>query len=76
MKVTFGRFTLDCGARSLFRETQWCICRPNAFDLLTLLVDRAPQAVSTPNIHAHLWPGTFVSDVNLAVLIAELRSAR
>ena len=75
MKITFGAFTLDCGARSLFRETQPVHLSPKAFDLLKLLVDRAPDAVSKQEIHAQLWPGTFVSDVNLAVLIAEIREA-
>lgn len=75
MKVTFGVFTLDGGARTLFRVTQPVHLSPKAFDLLKLLVDRAPNAVSKHDIHALLWPGTFVSDVNLAVLIAEIRGA-
>ncbi|MBI4484824.1 MAG: winged helix-turn-helix domain-containing protein [Acidobacteria bacterium] len=48
---------------------------PKAFDLLALLVRRRPAAISKADIHQHLWPDTFVSDGNVAVLVAEIRSA-
>jgi hypothetical protein len=48
---------------------------PKAFDLLALLVRRRPDAISKAEAHEELWRGTFVSDVNLAVLIAEIRAA-
>ena len=48
---------------------------PKAFDLLALLIARAPAVVPKPEIHAHLWPGAFVSDATLAGLVKELRRA-
>jgi hypothetical protein len=48
---------------------------PKAFDLLALLVRRRPAAIAKADIHRHLWPDTFVSDGNVAVLVAEIRSA-
>jgi hypothetical protein len=39
-----------------------------------LLVRRRPEALTKAEIHQHLWPDTFVSDGNLAVLVAEIRS--
>ncbi|HUP40938.1 MAG TPA: FHA domain-containing protein [Vicinamibacterales bacterium] len=48
---------------------------PKAFDLLALLMQRRPEAVAKAEIHQHLWPDTFVSDVNVAVLITEIRNA-
>jgi hypothetical protein len=46
-----------------------------AFDLLVLLVSRRPEALSKDELQKELWPDTFVADVNLAVLVAEIRTA-
>lgn len=73
--MRFGPFTLDERARQLIRGTQPLHLSPKAFDLLSLLVQRHPEAVSKADIHQHLWPDTFVSDGNPAVLVAEIRSA-
>ena len=48
---------------------------PKAFDLLALLVERRPEAVSKSDILETLWRDTFVSEGNLAVLIKEIRDA-
>jgi hypothetical protein len=55
-----------CGDREL-RLTR------KAFDLLTLLVERRPDAVAKDEIHERLWPRTFVSEVTLHSLVSELR---
>ena len=75
MVVRFGPFTLDERARQLLRGTQPVHLSPKAFDLLTLLVQRRPEAISKAEVHERLWQDTFVSDVNLAVLVGELRAA-
>jgi hypothetical protein len=46
---------------------------PKAFDLLKLLIEKRPLVVSKKELFEQVWPGTYVSDVNLASLIAELR---
>jgi DNA-binding winged helix-turn-helix (wHTH) protein len=46
-----------------------------AFDLLALLIQRRPAAISKVDIHQQLWPDTFVTDGSLAVLVAEIRAA-
>jgi DNA-binding winged helix-turn-helix (wHTH) protein len=46
---------------------------PKAFDLLILLMAEAPRVVRKAELHAHLWPGTFVTDAALASLVKELR---
>ena len=46
-----------------------------AFELLTMLLERRPAAVSKADIHARLWPDTFVSEVTLHSLMSELRRA-
>ena len=75
MVVRFDLFTLDDTARTLCRGTRAIHLSPKAFDLLTLLVRRCPAALAKAEIHAHLWPDTFVSDGNVAVLVAEIRTA-
>jgi DNA-binding winged helix-turn-helix (wHTH) protein len=73
--ISFGPFTLDERARQLRRGTQPVHLSPKAFDLLALLVHRRPEAISKSEVHEQLWRDTFVSDVNLAVLIGEIRTA-
>jgi DNA-binding winged helix-turn-helix (wHTH) protein len=67
--ITFGPFTLDERARQLRRGTQPVHLSPKAFDLLALLVRRRSEAIAKAEIHKRLWPDTFVSDINLAVVV-------
>jgi DNA-binding winged helix-turn-helix (wHTH) protein len=73
--MTFGEHRLDLGSRQLFRGQAEVHLSPKAFDLLKFLVEKRPQAVSKTEIYDYLWPGTFVTESNLASLIAELRRA-
>lgn len=75
MTTTFGPFTLDGAARQLCRGSEAVHLSPKAFELLTLLVQRRPDAIAKSELLDTLWPGTFVSEGNLAVLVAELRDA-
>jgi DNA-binding winged helix-turn-helix (wHTH) protein len=73
--VRFGPFVLHPDRRQLLRDGAEVHLTPKAFDLLTLLVDRAPSVVTKADIHAHLWPDTFVADSTLVGLVKELRRA-
>lgn len=75
MRVRFGSFVLDYGARQLERGGHPLHVTPKALDLLSFLVERRPNAVAKAEIHARLWPGTFVAEVNLPVLVHDLREA-
>jgi DNA-binding winged helix-turn-helix (wHTH) protein len=76
VKVRFAEFTLDSGARLLLGPRRNEIrLSPKAFDLLCLLVERRPAVVGKGELHAHIWPATFVVEANLNVLIAEIRRA-
>lgn len=75
MSFTFGGHRLDLAARQLFRGAAEVHVSPKAFDLLRLLVERRPEALAKNEIHDHLWPGTFVTEANLASVVAELRRA-
>jgi DNA-binding winged helix-turn-helix (wHTH) protein len=75
MIVRFGPFTLDGARRQLSREGSTVHLTPKAFELMRLLADEAPRVVSKNELHARLWPGTFVSDATLVGLVKELRRA-
>jgi DNA-binding winged helix-turn-helix (wHTH) protein len=75
MKICFGDYALDLGTRLLSRSGATVHPSPKAFELLKLLVERRPNAVSKSELHQHIWPGTFVSDDSLSRLIVEVREA-
>jgi len=73
--ITFGPFTLDDSARQLCRGGEAIHLSPKAFDLLILLAQRRPEAISKSSLLDALWQDTFVTEGNLAVLIKEIRDA-
>lgn len=75
MRLLIDDLTLDLGARRLLRGREELHLSPKAYELFKILVDRRPQALSKTELHEQLWPATFVSETNLANLIAEIRDA-
>lgn len=75
MQAHFGPFAFDLAARALRCDGRPVHLSPKAFDLLALLLRARPRAMSKSELHAALWPDTFVSDGSLAVLVAEIRRA-
>lgn len=75
MRVQFGDITLDSDSRQLVRGGAAIHLSPKAFDLLCHLVERRPGAVSKRQLFELIWPGTFVVEANLTVLVTELRRA-
>ncbi len=75
MKLRLGELIFDTSARQLLRGTSEVHLSPKAFDLLKILVEQRPRALSKKELQEHLWPATFVSDVNLTTLVAEVREA-
>lgn len=71
----FDDFMLDERTRQLLRCGQEVHLSPKAFDLLGCLIRARPQALSKAELHDHLWPGTFVTDASLGMLVTEIRSA-
>ena len=65
----------DSSARQLWVSGTEVHLSNKAFDLLALLIARRPDAVSKADLHAHLWPGTFVSPSSLPSLISDIRDA-
>jgi DNA-binding winged helix-turn-helix (wHTH) protein len=75
MKVSFGDLTLDTDTRQIRRGAVAVHISPKAFELLTALVDARPRALSKADLHERLWPDTYVTESNLAGLVAEIRRA-
>ena len=75
MRIRFEAFTLDDGRRQLLDEGRAVHLSPKAYELLTVLIEKRPNAISKVDLHERLWPSTFVSEVNLAALVVELRAA-
>ena len=73
MRLCFGDLILDTGTRQLLRGGQELRLSPKAFELLTLLVDERPRAISKNELIERLWPDTYVAEANLPSLVAEIR---
>jgi DNA-binding winged helix-turn-helix (wHTH) protein len=71
---TFGGYRLDTATRQLLLGTSEIRLSPKEFALLQFLIENRPRAVSKSELHERLWPGTYVTDAALTVLIAELRT--
>jgi DNA-binding winged helix-turn-helix (wHTH) protein len=75
MRVTFGDCTFDSETRELHRGDKPVHVSPKAFRLLELLIENRPRALPKPELLEKIWPKTFISEANLASLVAEVRGA-
>lgn len=75
MQIRFGGFTLNSDSRQLLHGDGERHLSPKGFELLRLLIDHRPRALSKAELHERLWPSTFVSDATLSSLVAEVREA-
>jgi DNA-binding winged helix-turn-helix (wHTH) protein len=73
--VHFDAFSFDRGRRELRRDGALIELSPKAFELLGLLLERQPDAVSKAMIRDRVWPDTIVSDSSLPRLVNVLRRA-
>jgi DNA-binding winged helix-turn-helix (wHTH) protein len=75
VRVRFGDCVFDSETRELTRLGQRVHLSPKAFQLLERLLERRPKAMSKEQLHALLWPRTFVADTTLTTLVKEARAA-
>ena len=75
MRLSCGDFVIDFDERRVFSGQAEIRLTPKAFELLRLLIENRPKALSKQEIFDRLWPGTFVTENNLATLVADLRSS-
>lgn len=75
MAFRFGSARIDLEQRQLIRDGHDRHLSPKAFDLLVALLRARPTVLTKEALMAQVWPDTFVSDANLAVLVGEIRAA-
>ena len=75
MRLGFGHIIFDSDTRELLRRGQSVALSPKAFQLLEILIESRPKALSKSQLHDRLWPNTFVVEANLSNLIGEIRRA-
>lgn len=75
MRARFAQFTIDAETRQLLSDGRAIHLSPKAFDLLCALIESRPKVVEKADLHARIWPHTYVVDANLNVLIGEIRRA-
>jgi hypothetical protein len=75
VQVRFADYNLDTEARQLFRGSREVHLSPKAFELLKVLVESRPRALSKQELLEKVWPGVFVSEASLARGINEIRDA-
>jgi DNA-binding winged helix-turn-helix (wHTH) protein len=72
-RYRFAEFTLSIRQRQLFRNGRVLPLIPRYFDLLVLLIERRPTAVSRTEIFDRVWTDVVVSDGALSQAIRTLR---
>ncbi len=71
--LSFDRFRLDLSNECLWEGSQAIKVRPKAFAVLDYLLGRPGQLVTKDELLQAVWPGTFVGDGVLKVVIRQLR---
>ncbi len=75
MRARFAQFTIDSETRQLLSAEGEIHLSPKAFDLLSGLIENRPKVMEKADLHARIWPNTYVVDANLNILIGEIRRA-
>lgn len=71
----FGSLRVDADARVISSTAGPVHLTRKGFDLLLVLLENRPNAVSKEQIYARVWPDTFVAESSLQFLIHEIRQA-
>jgi len=75
VRVRFDDFVLDTDRCELLRGVSRVPLRPKARQLLEILIEQRPKAVSQEELSDRLWPETFVDKNALHKLMHQLREA-
>lgn len=73
--LVFGQFRLSRARKSLVNEAGIVPLGSRAFDLLTVLVERAGRVVTTDELGLLVWPNTIVEASSIRVHVAAVRRA-
>lgn len=71
----FGKFRLDLPERRLSHHDNHVPLTPKAFEILSVLVERAGHLVEKEELMERVWPDTFVEEANVARIVYTLRKA-
>ena len=71
----FGNFELDVSGRELRRASEPVHLEPQAFDLLSYLVEHRDRVVDKVELLDGVWGHSFLSEANLTTRIKEIRRA-
>ena len=74
-RIIFDAFCLDSANECLWRGRQAIKLRPKAFAVLGYLLGHPGQLVTKEELLNAVWPGTFVGDAVLKVVIRQIREA-
>jgi DNA-binding winged helix-turn-helix (wHTH) protein len=75
VKVRFVDCVLDVDARRLVRGAREVHLSPKAFELLKVLIECRPRALSKAELLERIWPGVFVAEASLAKAVSNIREA-
>ena len=75
MTYEFGAVRVDANARVISSTAGPVHLSRKAFDLLLLLLECRPDAVSKEQIYARVWPNTFIAESSLQSVVHEIRQA-
>jgi DNA-binding winged helix-turn-helix (wHTH) protein len=75
MQLRFGEFALDGDTRQLLHRGVNQHLSRQGFELLRLLIENRPRALSKREIHERLWPDASFSEAALSSVVAEVRRA-
>ncbi len=73
MRIQIGECTFDSVRREVRRGGESVHLSPKAFELLGVLLEHRPRALSKNELFERLWPNAFVTEASLAGLVAEIR---
>jgi DNA-binding winged helix-turn-helix (wHTH) protein len=73
-QIRFGSCVLDVDARLLHRDGSEVTLPPRALDLLKVLIEHAPKALTKAELLDLLWPDSYVSEDTLAKLVSDVRA--
>ncbi len=73
MRIQIGECIFDPVRREVTRGGESVHLSPKAFELLGVLLEHRPRALSKDELFTRLWPDSFVTEASLAGLVAEIR---
>jgi DNA-binding winged helix-turn-helix (wHTH) protein len=75
VSLRFGPFAFDASSRELRSGDRLVPLSPKAYELLALLLEVRPRALSKAELRDRLWPDSFVGETSLPRVIGEVRRA-